>query len=100
MTGSMAERRRKHTALKDVAGILRSFDYAAAAAARTVAELPAVQLQDFERLFQRHAREIHGNAPRSEVRIKNHAQPRELRDRLVNHPRVIGHLQPVDRVAR
>jgi len=36
------ERRQKHTPIKDVAGMIRSIDYAAAAAVRAAADLPSV----------------------------------------------------------
>ena len=39
---SIEERRRKHTPLKDVAGMIRSIDYAAAAAVRAATDLPSV----------------------------------------------------------
>ncbi|HEV2675625.1 MAG TPA: maltose alpha-D-glucosyltransferase [Aliidongia sp.] len=39
---STEERRRKHTPLKDVAGMIRSIDYAAAAAVRAATDLPSV----------------------------------------------------------
>ncbi|HLZ64646.1 MAG TPA: maltose alpha-D-glucosyltransferase [Aliidongia sp.] len=39
---SIEERRRKHTPLKDVAGMIRSIDYAAAAAVRAASDLPSV----------------------------------------------------------
>ena len=39
---TIEERRRKHTPLKDVAGMIRSIDYAAAAAVRAAADLPSV----------------------------------------------------------
>jgi maltose alpha-D-glucosyltransferase/alpha-amylase len=39
---TIEERRQKHTPLKDVAGMIRSIDYAAAAAVRAAADLPSV----------------------------------------------------------
>jgi maltose alpha-D-glucosyltransferase / alpha-amylase len=39
---TMEDRRQKHTPLKDVAGMIRSIDYAAAAAFRAAADLPSV----------------------------------------------------------
>jgi|HubBroStandDraft_1064217.scaffolds.fasta_scaffold00135_12 maltose alpha-D-glucosyltransferase/alpha-amylase len=44
------DRRRKHTALKDVAGMVRSIDYAASVALRSASDLPALERPGFETL--------------------------------------------------
>ena len=56
----LAERRRKHSPLRDVAGMLRSFDYAARSAVMNLGAERAEQLESLEpwvRLWQERARE-------------------------------------------
>ena len=56
----LAERRRKHSPLRDVAGMLRSFDYAARSAVMNLGAERAEQLERLEpwvRLWQERARE-------------------------------------------
>jgi len=56
----LAERRRKHSPLRDVAGMLRSFDYAARSALMNLSAERAEQLETLEpwgRLWQERARE-------------------------------------------
>ncbi len=59
----------------------------------------ALQRHDIQRLLQRHVRQLHGNAPRSEIRIEDHRQAGQFSDGIEHGLGVIGGLH-VDRRAR